>query len=86
MYSEDQIPPQKRGLAAITGAMALIIALLMVQIWLLTATLEAYLAGRDVSTVGAAVFSGIMFAICAGLYLFVRRVDAEVREGKLQSR
>jgi predicted Co/Zn/Cd cation transporter (cation efflux family) len=79
MYAQEQIPPKKRGLAVITGAMALIVVLLMVQIWLLTATLESYLAGEDVSTVAAAVFSGVMFAICAGLYLFVRRVDAEVR-------
>jgi predicted Co/Zn/Cd cation transporter (cation efflux family) len=59
--------------------MALIIALLMVQIWLLSATLESYLAGENVSTAAAAVFSGMMFAICVGLYLFVRRIDAEVR-------
>lgn len=79
MYEPEKLPPQSRGLAAITGAMALIIALLMVQIWLLSATLESYLAGKDVSTIAAAAFSGFMFSICVGLYLFVRRIDAEVR-------
>ena len=34
---------QRRGLVAIDGAMALIAILLIVQIWLLSATLETYL-------------------------------------------
>jgi lipopolysaccharide export LptBFGC system permease protein LptF len=79
MYPPEKLPPQNRGLAAITGAMALIIVLLMVQIWLLSSTLESYLAGRNPSTVAAAVFSGVIFAICIGLYLFVRRLDSQVR-------
>lgn len=37
---------QRRGLVAIDGAMALIVILLIVQIWLLSATLEAFLAGH----------------------------------------
>ena len=42
-------PPQNRGLTAIDGAMALIVILLMVQIWLLSATLMAERAcGRAV--------------------------------------
>ena len=38
--------PQKHGLTAIDGAMVLIVILLIVQIWLLSATLESYLAGH----------------------------------------
>lgn len=79
MYRPEELPPQSRGLAVISGAMALIVILIMVQIWLLTATLESYLAGGG-GMVAAAVFSGIMFAICVVLYIFVARVDAEVRE------
>lgn len=74
-------PTRRRGLTAIDGALALITILLIVQMWLLTATLESYLAGhRDVVLPGAIV-SGILFLTCAGLYLFVRRVDAEARAG-----
>lgn len=79
MYEPQKLPPQNRGLTAMTGAMALIIVLLMVQIWMLTATLESYLAGSNSSPGAAAVFSGVLFGICVGLYLFVERVDAEVR-------
>ncbi len=72
-----KLPPQTRGLNAITGAMSLIVVLLMVQVWLLTATLDSYLAGRHRAIVPAAVISGSIFLCCFGLYLFVERVDRE---------
>jgi len=74
-------PRQTRGLTAIDGAMVLIVILLMVQIWLLSATLESYLAGRHEAAVPGAIISGILFAACVALYLFVNRVDSEVRKG-----
>ena len=74
-------PRQTRGLTAIDGAMVLIVILLMVQIWLLSATLESYLAGRHEAAVPGAIISGILFAACVALYLFVARVDSEVRKG-----
>lgn len=76
----EQLPPQNRGLTAIAGAMALIVVLLMVQIWLLTATLESFLAGHREAALPAAIVSGLLFAACLGFYLFVDRVDAEVRQ------
>ena len=51
-------PPQNRGLTAIDGAMALIVVLLIVQIWLLSATLESYLAGHREAAVPGAIISG----------------------------
>ncbi len=74
-------PPQARGLTAIDGAMALIIVLLIVQIWLLSATLESYLAGYREAALPGAIVSAILFLACVGLYLFVDRVDSEVRKG-----
>jgi hypothetical protein len=73
--------PQNRGLTAIDGAMALIVLLLIVQIWLLSATLETFLAGHREAAIPGAVISGILFAACLGLYLFIDRIDAEVRKG-----
>jgi hypothetical protein len=74
-------PPQNRGLTAIDGAMVLIVVLLIVQIWLLSATLESYLAGYREAAVPGAIISAILFAVCLGLYLFVDRIDSEVRKG-----
>ena len=74
-------PPQDRGLTAIDGAMVLIVVLLIVQIWLLSATLESFLAGHREAAVPGAIISGLLFLACLGLYFFVDRIDAEVRRG-----
>ncbi len=74
-------PPQSRGLTAIDGAMVLIIVLLIVQIWLLSATLETYLAGHRDAAMPGAIISAVLFAACFGLYRFVHRIDSEVRKG-----
>ena len=70
-------PSQGRGLTAIDGAMALIVILLMVQIWLLSATLESFLAGHREAALPGAIVSGVLFLACLGLYLFVEHIDAE---------
>lgn len=66
----------RRGSTAIDGALALIAVLLIVQIWLLSAALEAALAGHHETALPAALISGLLFLACCGLYLFVHRVDA----------
>jgi len=77
---DERTPPaRKHGLTAIDGALALIALLLIVQMWLLTATLDSYLAGHHEVVLPAAIISGVLFLICAALYLFVRRIDAEAR-------
>jgi Family of unknown function (DUF6755) len=70
---------QRRGLVVIDGAMALTVILLIVQIWLLSATLETYLAGHTGAVLPAAIFSGLIFSGCLALDFFVRRVDQESR-------
>jgi len=73
-------PAQKKGLTAIDGALSLIAVLLIVQMWLLSATLESYLAGHHEAAYPACVISGIIFATCAVLFVFIHRVDANVRK------
>lgn len=77
-----QVSHQRRGLTAIDGAMALIILLLIVQIWLLSATLDSYLAGHREVALPATIVSAVIFLLCLALYLFVDRVDAAVRKGE----
>jgi hypothetical protein len=71
---------QRRGLVAIDGAMALIVIFLVAQIWLLSATLETFLAGHTGAVLPAAIFSGLAFLGCMALNLFVTRVDQESRK------
>ena len=68
---------QRRGLVAINGAMALIVILLIAQIWLLSATLETFLAGFTGAVLPAAIFSGLVFLGCLALDFFVTQVDQE---------
>jgi len=68
-------PNKPRGLVAIDGAMALIVILLIVQVWLLTATLEAFLAGHSEPVIPAALVSSLLFIACVTLNVFVDRID-----------
>jgi hypothetical protein len=84
---DEQIPgTRKHGLTAIGGALALIALLLIVQMWLLTATLESYLAGHHEVALPGAIISGVLFLICMTLYLFVHRIDAESRNTQERAR
>ncbi len=80
--AEKTSPARKQGLTAIDGALALIALLLIVQMWLLTATLESYLAGHHEVALPAAIISGLIFLVCGGLYLFVARIDSEARQAR----
>ena len=70
---------QRRGLTAIDAITALIVILLVVQIWLLSATLDSYLAGHTETALPGAIVSGVLCAGCFAMYGFVRRVDRDSR-------
>jgi hypothetical protein len=61
--------------AAQNAGIVFVIILLMVQMWLLTATLESYLAGdRDAAFPGV-VISALLFGGCFAIYRFVAGRD-----------
>jgi hypothetical protein len=68
-------PARRRRRVAIDAAMVLVILVLMVQMWLLTATLESYLAGHHSVALPAFVSSLVLFAVCAFLYRLVLKID-----------
>lgn len=72
-------PGSGRNPTAIDGAIALIAVLLIVQMWLLTAALESFLAGHHEVAVPAAALSAVLFAACFGLYLFIGKADRASR-------
>lgn len=65
---------RRRGVA-IDAAMVLVIIVLMVQMWLLTATLESYLAGHHGVALPGFLSSLALFALCVFLYWLVLRID-----------
>lgn len=76
------LPQIRRGLTAIDAITALIVTLLVVQIWLLSATLDAYLAGHTETALPGAIVSAILCAACFVMYGFIRRVDREARRDR----
>ena len=64
------------------AAIVLDAILLIVQMWVLTASLEAFLAGHTGVALPAALVSGALLLICSLLYVFVLRVDREGRESR----
>ena len=66
---------RERRRVAVDATVIFVIILLITQMWLLTATLESYLAGHhDVALPGMAV-SGVLFLFCFGLYRLVIGID-----------
>ena len=68
-------PARRRRRVAIDAAMVIVILVLMVQMWLLTATLESYLAGHHDVAMPAFFSSLVLFALCAFLYRLVLKID-----------
>jgi protein-S-isoprenylcysteine O-methyltransferase Ste14 len=66
---------RRRRRVAIDAAMVMVIIVLMVQMWLLTATLESYLAGHHGVALPGLLSSLGLFAVCVFLYVLVLRID-----------
>lgn len=81
---ERNVPRARRQyLVSIDGSLALISVLVVVQMWLLTASLEAYLSGHHDKAIPGAIFSGVLFVAVASLYVFVRRLEKQSRHKRL---
>ena len=52
-----------------------VLILVVLQLWLLTATMNAYLGGDDAVVWPAAFASLGCFALCVGLLRYLRRLD-----------
>ena len=77
---------RRRRRVAIDATMVLVILVLMVQMWLLTATLESYLAGHHGVALPGLLSSLGLFAVCAFLYRLVLRVDRMVEREEAPQR
>lgn len=66
---------RKRRRTVIDAAIIFIVVLLIVQMWLLTATLESFLAGHAEAALPGMIVSAVLFIGALGLYRFVRTID-----------
>ena len=79
-FSTKRHNSRHQYLVAIDGTLALTVVLLIVQMWLLTASLESHLAGDRDSAIPGAIFSAVLFCGNMGLYLFVRKLERQARK------
>lgn len=68
-------PTRKRAARAMDGAMLMLVVLLVVQVWLLMASVESWLAGHRQVVLPAMLLSGALFAGCVALLSLARRTD-----------
>lgn len=59
----------------VQGILAFVLLLVVLQLWLLTATMNAYLGGDDRAVWPAALASSVCFALNAGLLVYMRRLE-----------
>jgi hypothetical protein len=59
----------------VQGMMAFVLILVVLQLWLLTATMNSYLGGDDSIVWPAALASLACFALNAGLLRYLRRLE-----------
>lgn len=57
------------------GILAIVLMMVILQLWLLTATMNAYLAGQERVIIPAAVASIVCFALNLGLLSYLYRLE-----------
>jgi len=70
-----------RRRTVIDAAVCFVVILLVTQMWLLTATLESYLAGHSGVALPGMLVSAVLFAGCFGLYRIVVAADKQPHDG-----
>jgi hypothetical protein len=66
---------RRRRRDPVNAALIAVALLLVVQMWLLTATLESSLAGHDEVALPAFIASAVLLLAGVAVYVFVRRLD-----------
>ena len=71
---------QKQGSALFSGLLALIGIGVVVQLWLMSISVDALMGGHNDVPMWAAVASGVVFLINAALVLYVFAFDKRLRD------
>jgi hypothetical protein len=57
------------------GILSIVLIMVVLQLWLLTATMNAFLAGQEGVVIPAAIASIVCFALNVGLLSYVYRME-----------
>ena len=66
---------RQQKMTIIFGILSIVIMIVVLQLWLLTATMNAFLAGQERVIIPAAVASIICFALNAGLLSYIYKME-----------
>ena len=66
---------RKQKTTIVFGILSIVVMMVILQLWLLTATMNAFLAGQERVIVPAAVASIVCFLLNAGLLSYIYRME-----------
>ncbi len=66
---------RKQKMTIIFGILSIVVMMVVLQLWLLTATMNAFLAGQERVIIPAAIASIICFALNLGLLSYIYRME-----------
>jgi hypothetical protein len=69
--------PREQRLTMIYGILCIVLIIVMLQLWLLVATMNAYLGGDQAVILPAALASLVCLGLNAGLLWYVFRMDRQ---------
>jgi hypothetical protein len=75
MTNERRIRSRQERLTIVDGIVGIVLILVVLQLWLLTATMNAYLGGDDAIIYAAALASLACFALNGGLWWYLHLLD-----------
>lgn len=81
-------PPFSRAQRStiVAGILAIVFTIVVLQLWLLTATMHAFLGGEDAVIIPAALASATCFALNAGLLWYLYRIEAPHSDRRIDDR
>jgi hypothetical protein len=68
-------PVRSQRLTIVHGILMIVVLIVVLQLWLFTATMNAHLGGNDAIVIPAAIASAACFGLVAGLLWFLRRLN-----------
>lgn len=66
---------RQQKMTIVFGILSIVLIIVVLQLWLLTATMNAYLAGQDRVILPAAIASLVCFALNAGLLSYIYKME-----------
>lgn len=66
---------REQKMTIIYGILCIVLVLVVLQLWLLVATMNAYLGGDESAIIPAALVSLICFGLNFGLFFYIHQMD-----------